>query len=477
MITEDTPLLVVDEHGDCLRGLDAVGSVDMMLHFDSHPDMDSPVLPRGIARQVSEGNMRNCAPYVDVATWILPLIMCKKIEEVTWIAPDWSEQMQRGEYHLVLSCSANRIMIAVNSTSYESAEKAAQACVGCADYWKLSGAWVEPSDTAHRPLQNYSVPFTLRVISLDSWNEASFLQRAAGKKVLIDVDEDYFSCANPAVESLRAFYGEDAVRNLKTCFPVAATDDAAFLNALDRYISQGVFKCGSSRARHPAWKKLMEYLPQECERLLKAHCMQREGDRVFGLQEILRFADMHELPHRISSAHDINVSLTRVFSKISGLLSPASGVSIAAVVVAQSVADGYTPAAQASFIHRAVVESLSALPLSFALRHLSSCNSLLFEGVSWTNEALIEHPRHVTYELVTGPTTTFPHTVAKRAVLSGVVRDVEVLSSQNSEEDEEGEELEEDELPFIIPWEAIRTASCDPPNICHVDMAGYTKEE
>eukprot|EP00659_Diplonema_papillatum_P007672 gene7672-11769_t len=170
-------------------------------------------------------------------------------------------------------------MIAVNSTSYESAEKAAQACVGCADYWKLSGAWVEPSDTAHRPLQNYSVPFTLRVISLDSWNEASFLQRAAGKKVLIDVDEDYFSCANPAVESLRAFYGEDAVRNLKTCFPVAATDDAAFLNALDRYISQGVFKCGSSRARHPAWKKLMEYLPQECERLLKAHCMQREGDR------------------------------------------------------------------------------------------------------------------------------------------------------------------------------------------------------
>eukprot|EP00754_Rhynchopus_humris_P046582 Rhum_TRINITY_DN6133_c0_g1::Rhum_TRINITY_DN6133_c0_g1_i1::g.19204::m.19204 len=116
--TTPFPVVVADEHGDCVAGLaeayaDAatLPHPEVLLHFDSHPDLDSPSLPRPVLRRLlapphgdssdsPAARLALCAPYVDVATWLLPAVACLRLRRVVWVKPEWSAQMEPGLYRL-----------------------------------------------------------------------------------------------------------------------------------------------------------------------------------------------------------------------------------------------------------------------------------------------------------------------------------------------------------------------------------------
>eukprot|EP01063_Lacrimia_lanifica_P021098 TRINITY_DN28349_c0_g1_i1.p1 TRINITY_DN28349_c0_g1~~TRINITY_DN28349_c0_g1_i1.p1 ORF type:complete len:515 (+),score=108.07 TRINITY_DN28349_c0_g1_i1:100-1644(+) len=493
------PVVVVDEHGDCLRGVaDSIPRADVLLHFDSHPDLDSPCLPRGaLTKLLQERDPSYAAAYVDVATWVLPLVAAEHVGAVVWMKPPWSHQIAAGTYPLQLTADTNRIRVRPDASDKDEKAKRKRGAddrySGCRDYWQLSGVWTEDGAGCDGAV---SVPFVLVVVE-DLATLSSAMERLGPRRVILDVDEDYFSCANPIRESLRLFASQEAVLDLCRVFADDVTDSRTFLAALDRYIEQGVFriKLQQVRQRNSAGGTILEHLGVAREEALKAHLMRHADDAVYPVTEVARFADMHELPEHVATSKEVQRSMNNVMDALCFYLTNAApSVVVEGVIIAQSVTDGYTPSPQAPFIHAAMVAQLDALfakinkinadvtPRRREYRprhHPHSPTRLLFQRSyppeEWRSEALRQRPIYVTYELAAGAQVSFPEAQVMDASPVGLVPVPEAGGGREgsfTEEEEENEEEEEEEAP-IIPWEAVRTWGRTPPHPHAVDRQWY----
>ena len=410
-------VIVVDEHGDCLRGIsNSQNWIQLIAHFDSHPDMDSAIFPEGVMREIENGDLSNAQPFVDVATWMLPVILAKRTETVFWIKPTWSDQLPVGNYSLTLTTSRNKIFVHGNIDK---------------TYWELSQAWgIQPGRVSH----NFTLIVTEDLPAADQLMSSE-------RRLLFDIDEDYFSCENPSIAALEAFLGASAVVELRSIFSTESTDDPKFLEAVTRYISQGVYKCKSAaRVRHPSVTRLLKHLSKKQEQVLCKYCRELSDSDVYTVDEIGRFVDMFELPQHISKIKEVGESMNAVFNIFQQLVSYNP-----LVVVSQSVTDGYTPASQAPFIHRAVLDRLSdAYPCAaVVLPSMLSCFKMSTAFKTFV------------FEQVEGEITRFIAAVAHNFTATGVLTDCE--------DDEE------------IPWEAIRWAGDGNPPQQFLDDEGYER--
>ena len=532
--TTSFPVVVADEHGDCVSGLakayaDAAPATtatpppsppphpEVLLHFDSHPDLDSPSLPRAVLRRLlaphggssdsAAARLALCAPYVDVATWLLPAVACLRLRRIVWVKPEWSAQMEPGLYSLALGAARDGRRFAVRPAAGGGGGDARFA--GCAAYWRASGVWVEEEE--EEVAATDLLTFDLLVVnwggrggcssSASSSSASPSGGAASGEtilneccaagarptRVLLDVDEDFFSCENPVRRTLEAFHGAAVCAAFDRLFGGVDTEaHPGFFATLRRYVAQRVHRLANaaSRRRHPACRELAALFArgEQDEEEFAGLCRTVRGaacggaGSVYKADELLRFADMHELPEHVSTAAHINEALAGVLEEIVAPLM-ARGAAVSATL-AMSVADGYTPSAQAPFIHDAVVEGLERLCAANGLRpRMVPC-------LPHHKQLLVDHPWmlcaacpcgggsgdddgrlvHVTYELNTSGAASYPAGVVKYADVSGVYLCAVCGQEEDDEEEEEEEEDEEDEgmdgeLPDRVPWEAVRSVS------------------
>lgn len=75
-------------------------------------------------------------PYLDICTWIVPLILCGHVREVTWVSAWWCNQMDPGDYRLRVGLVNGKIAIGMES---------GRSLEGCSLYWQSMDAWFDNS--------------------------------------------------------------------------------------------------------------------------------------------------------------------------------------------------------------------------------------------------------------------------------------------------------------------------------------------
>lgn len=75
-------------------------------------------------------------PHLDICTWIVPLILCGHVREVTWVSAWWCSQIDPGDYRLRVGLVSGRIAIGMES---------GRSLEGCSLYWQSMDAWFDES--------------------------------------------------------------------------------------------------------------------------------------------------------------------------------------------------------------------------------------------------------------------------------------------------------------------------------------------
>ena len=65
-----------------------------MLHFDAHPDLTFPLTMPASACFDKEALYDR----IEIADWILPLCYEGHLHKVTWMRPEWADQIKDGKY-------------------------------------------------------------------------------------------------------------------------------------------------------------------------------------------------------------------------------------------------------------------------------------------------------------------------------------------------------------------------------------------
>lgn len=167
------PIFIVENHNDVLELI--LPSLarrylpfenNLMIHFDSHPDMCVP-------RQMSASSVFNRQMLLEslsIENWIVPLLHTKHLgPEFVWVAPPWSHQLPQGRHELIVGDFEDRIKVNSNLDYFLS-----DGC--CEDDKKMMN---QKKVTIHVTQVNESINELIR----DDW--------------ILDVDLDYFSTLNP----------------------------------------------------------------------------------------------------------------------------------------------------------------------------------------------------------------------------------------------------------------------------------------
>eukprot|EP00906_Rhabdomonas_costata_P002655 RCo004145 len=245
---------VVDKHCDAMLPiLQAVrngvlpNSGIRLVHFDSHPDLAclGMEVAKKLVTDLSLGKYEaeKLHKVSDIATWILPLVLAGHISEVLWLSSYWSQQMDVGTYQLLVGHDlAGHMKIAAQTSSDEGLVEE-----GVGLYWMSQGVWVPKSRLRG------CRPFTLHVLRLcprltlsreqvdricQSLNPDDQGALSAGRPPwVLDVDEDFLSCANPFRCTFEDFFGGSAYELLTQAY-APSTDAHARWEAL-RQLTKG----------------------------------------------------------------------------------------------------------------------------------------------------------------------------------------------------------------------------------------------
>ena len=98
---ESFNVYIVEDHNDALNAIyKEIGSKrlnfsgNIMLHFDSHPDMG---IPSDLNADLVVGNKEALLEKLSIENWIMPAVYAGHIDVVIWIRPAWSTQINTGE--------------------------------------------------------------------------------------------------------------------------------------------------------------------------------------------------------------------------------------------------------------------------------------------------------------------------------------------------------------------------------------------
>lgn len=338
------PVFIVENHNDVLELLlPALANRylpfkdNLMIHFDSHPDMCVP-------RQMPAENVyerRTLLESLSIENWIVPAMYAQHITEVAWVRPPWAHQIDDGCYKFFVGEADGRIY--VSSTL---------------DYFLSDGGYKE-----EKLLQNKR-EITVHVSEVgESLNELI----KDDSHWILDVDLDYFSTHNPFLgiypkagtfEKLRKIFKIELSYdpdNLETVasFVKERNRQLDFFETIFQHMAQHgsleKFKCEDS-----SMKEKFEMVKELIECLCHHYSLCDIDWFIVNDAGCTCDTDERQLPHHESSEDEIK-DLVKKFEKFLRCLKTPPTM----ITIARSSLDDYTPSHQVDFIQSQVLQSLN----------------------------------------------------------------------------------------------------------------------
>lgn len=176
------PVFIVENHNDVLELI--LPSLarrylpfedNLMIHFDSHPDLCVP-------RQMSTSavfNRQMLLESLSIENWIVPLMYGKHLgPDFVWVAPQWSHQLPLGRHDVIVGDCDDKIKVKTNL-----------------DYFLSDGSCCEESSAEE--LTKKMLNQKKMTIHVTQVNES--LNELIRDDWILDVDLDYFSTLNPFI--------------------------------------------------------------------------------------------------------------------------------------------------------------------------------------------------------------------------------------------------------------------------------------
>lgn len=339
------PVFVVENHNDILELL--LPSLanrylpfkdNLMIHFDSHPDMCVP-------RQMPAKNIfqrQTLLESLSIENWIVPMMYAQHLNEVVWVRPSWAHQIPDGCHKFSVGDFNEKIH--VSSTL---------------DYFLTDGGFQSEK------LMNNKKSVTVHVTELcDASNE--LLTTDSDKQWILDIDLDYFSTLNPFLniypkantyEKLRAIYKVDKTYDANDPESVAnyvkeRNRQLDFFERIFQHMSQlgslEKFTCddASMREKFELVKELIDCLLH--------HYSLYDVDWFIVNDAGCTTDDLDvELPDHETSESEIKTMIGKFEKFLKHLKKPPT-----LITIARSSLDGYTPPHQVESIQTQVLEAL-----------------------------------------------------------------------------------------------------------------------
>ncbi|XP_067648258.1 UPF0489 protein C5orf22 homolog [Eurosta solidaginis] len=342
------PIFIADYHNDvlefiyrCLATRHLPLENNLLVHFDSHPDM---VISREIPASASYDKETMLAE-LSIENWIMPTCYAGHFNRVVWLKNSWCQQIPLGKYNFKIGHKNDKIS------------------VDCPlDYFISEGNYCDTKE-----LQQ-TRDMELHVINVDTTTKTApikteeFIKEADGQNFVLDIDLDFFSTTNPFLE---IYKDANCYEQLTDIF----------------HFDSEVKDCGGTTERRKlqleALKKIFEHLeeartletltPTPDPEIISTETYTRIENLVKSLQKhyaddeidwLLIYdsgstTDTNGLPHHISTAKE----LEQYFAQFKELLQnlPAPPVLI---TMACSAEDDYCPKHQVSLIQEQALQVL-----------------------------------------------------------------------------------------------------------------------
>lgn len=338
------PVFVVENHNDVLEIL--LPSLanrylpfndNLMIHFDSHPDM---CVPRQMpAENIFERQM--LLESLSIENWIVPMLYAQHVNELAWVRPPWANQIENGRHEFsVGECDGK---IHVSSTL---------------DYFLSDGGYKE-----EHVMRNHK-KVTLHVTEVGvALNE---LLCDENKHWILDIDLDYFSTFNPFIgiypkadtyEKLKKIYHIDKSYDVKDKESVAAyvKERNRQLDVFET-IFQHMSQNGSLekfKFNDDSLKEKFELVKELIECLIHHYSLYDVDWFIVNDAGCTCDDDEHQLPHHESTDNEIKELILKFEKFLKSLKKPPT-----LITVARSTTDGYTPPHQIDSIQSQVIQTL-----------------------------------------------------------------------------------------------------------------------
>lgn len=336
------PVFITENHNDILELLlPALANRylpfqnNLMIHFDSHPDM---CVPRQMPAKTIY-DRRNLLESLSIENWIMPMMFAEHLNEVAWVHPPWARQISDGHYEFSVGESEGRIH--VSSTL---------------DYFLSDGCY------KHENAMENSKAVTVHVSEVDE----SLDELITDKHWILDIDLDYFSTLNPF---LSIYPKAQTYEKLRKIFSVDKSYDVDNPESISSYVDQRnrqldffetIFQHMSQHGSLEKFKNEDSSLQEKFElvqELIECLCHH------YSIYDIDWFVvndagcttddDEHQLPHHESTEEEIKVLITKLEKFLKSLKKLPT-----IITIARSSLDNYTPAHQVDSIQSQVLQVL-----------------------------------------------------------------------------------------------------------------------
>lgn len=337
------PVFIVENHNDVLELLLPVLANrylpfenNVMVHFDSHPDM---CVPRQMTAECVY-NRQTLLESLSIENWIVPLMFAKHLKEVIWVRPDWAQQIADGRHMFSVGESDDKIF--VSSTL---------------DYFLSDGGYKD------KKVMKSTKDVTVHVSQVEeSLNE--LLNNETNW--ILDIDLDYFSTLNPFLsiypkagtyEKLRRIFKMDKSYDVNdhesiSRFVERRNLELNFFETVFQHMAQHgtieKFKCDD-----PSMQEKLELVKELIECLCSHYSIYDIDWFVVNDAGCTCDDDEHQLPHHESSEDEIKQIIEKFERFLKSVKSPPT-----LITIARSSLDGYTPVHQVDTIQSQVIQSL-----------------------------------------------------------------------------------------------------------------------
>ncbi|KAH8242453.1 hypothetical protein KR032_006902 [Drosophila birchii] len=347
------PVFIVDYHNDvlefiyrCLGTRHLPLENNILVHFDSHPDL---VIPRHIVASAAfdKDTMLN---ELSIENWIMPTLYAGHFNRVVWLKNSWCQQLPTGRHQFKVGHKEDRIG------------------VDCPlDYFIADGNYCTTDDLKEAK----SVELQVHDADNENLDPKAFLAEKDAPGFVLDIDLDFFSTSNPFLEiykdadcynQLKEIFHFESVEKIKNSGTATIAD---YMATADRRQTQ--LDALKQIFWHLEEERTFEGLEKPDEKVITPEVYAKIVSLAEQLQEKypddeidwhLIFdsgstTDNNGLPHHISTAEELESYFTNFKRFIERLPVPP-----VAITMAHSAQDDYCPQDQVAFIEERVLRLL-----------------------------------------------------------------------------------------------------------------------
>lgn len=342
------PVFIVENHNDVLELL--LPSLanrylpfqnNVMIHFDSHPDM---CVPRQMPAKIIF-ERRPLLESLSIENWIVPMLYAQHVNEIAWIRPPWAHQLPDGHHEFSVGDFDGNIHVS-----------------SPLDYFLSDGGYKD-----EKCLSN-SKKVSLHVSEIDdSLNE--LLRDDPDSHWILDIDLDYFSTLNPF---LSIYPKANTYEKLRKVFMVEKTYDIASPESVAEYADERnhVLDFFETVFQHMAQHGSLEKF--KCEDSKMKDKFELVKDLIDSLCHHYSIYDIDwfivndagctcdeedlEIPNHESTDAEIKSMVGRLEKFLKSLKKPPT-----IITIARSSNDGYTPVHQVDDIQNQVLQVLRSV--------------------------------------------------------------------------------------------------------------------